>query len=130
MTSRWPPRAFSPRSRLQPVGEWLPESDEPLPELSEVRTPEYHMSDDDVEGLDIEYSTRAPEDWVISGPLPNGGGPGRVMPNVKAAAKFVSEKYGDCVKGRIPEATKNNGNRWAYLIDGKRWSERNKGENK
>lgn len=76
------------------------------------------MSDDEVGALDIEYSTRAPEDWVISGPLPKGGGPGRRFPNIKAASRWVHGKYPGRVKGRIPEANNNDGNRWAFLIKG------------
>lgn len=82
-------------------------------------TPEVGMSDDEVENLEIEYSIRAPGDWVISGPLgAHGGGPGRRFATVKQAEAWVREKYQQRVKYRIPEATTNGGNRWAWLIKG------------
>jgi hypothetical protein len=82
------------------------------------RTPEYHMDDEDVAGLDIDYSIRAPEDWVISGPLALGGGPGRRFQNIEEAWGWVRERYGSRVRYRIPEATLRGGNRWAFLIKG------------
>jgi hypothetical protein len=88
---------------------------QPLP----LTTPEYHLSDDEVEALEIEYSIRAPEDWVISGPLgAHGGGPGRRFINAQEAERWVREKYGDRVKYRIMEASNHHGNRWAWLIKG------------
>jgi hypothetical protein len=85
------------------------------------RTPEYHMDDEDVEALDVDYSVRAPGDWVVSGPLGvHGMGPGRRFANIQQAARWVTEKYGTRVRHRIPEATLAGGNRWAWLIKGER----------
>lgn len=82
-------------------------------------TPDCTMSEDDVAGMFVEYSTRAPGDWVISGPLgTHGGGPGRRFTNIKQAEAWVREKYGERVKYRITEATLSGGNRWAWLIKG------------
>ena len=83
----------------------------------QLTTPECDMSDEDVEQLPIEYSIRAPTDFVISGPLgAHGGGPGHRFATIKQAEAWVKKRYGDRVKYRIPEATTNNGNRWAWLI--------------
>lgn len=90
-------------------------------EPDDLCVPEYHLSDDEVASMDVAYSTRAKEDWVISGPLGSlGGGPGRRFHTIKLAEKWVREKYGDRVKYRITEATTNSGNRWAWLIRGEK----------
>lgn len=86
-----------------------------------LTTPEYHLTDEDVEGMEIEYSTRHPSDWVISGPLgPHGKGPGRTFHSWKAARAWATEKYGTRLMGRIREAAMFGGNRWAFLIRGER----------
>lgn len=91
--------------------------DDDLDDVVPSRTPEYHLSDDEVEGMDIEYSTRAPGDWVLSGPLGGWGtGPGRRFATIAQALKHARELHGDRVKGRITEATLFSGNRWAFLI--------------
>lgn len=92
-------------------------------ELEEVepvlKTPEYHLTDDEVEAMDIEYSTRGEKDWVISGPLGgHGKGPGRPFATLKQAWNWAKEKYGNRLMGRIAEATLFGGNRWAFLIKG------------
>lgn len=93
------------------------EETEPLP----LTTPEYHLSDEEVEEMPVEYSVRAPEDWVISGPLgAHGGGPGRRFATVTDAERWVTEKYGERVKYRITEASNHHGNRWAWLIKGEK----------
>lgn len=79
------------------------------------------MDESEVEGMDVEYSTRGPNDWVLSGPLGvHGGGPGRRFASVKQAEEWVREKHGDRVIRRIPEAAHCGRNRWAYLIRGDR----------
>ncbi len=86
-----------------------------------LSTPEWHHSPEEVEEMEIQYSTRAPEDWVISGPLgSHGGGPGRRFATVGQAESWVREKYGDRMRGRIMEATSHSSNRWAWLIRGVR----------
>ncbi len=82
-------------------------------------TPEYHHSDEEVEGMDIVYSIRAPEDWVLSGPLGvNGGGPGRRFASAPDAEAHVRKLHGDRVMWRIREASNSSCNRWAWLIRG------------
>lgn len=102
----------------------LPPSTEPLDNEDDtpvLTTPEYHLHDDEVEGMFIDYSTRAPEDWIVSGPLgPHGRGPGRHFPSMKLAWKWAKEKYGTRLKKRIIEATRFGGNRWAFLIRGEK----------
>jgi hypothetical protein len=91
--------------------------DEDLP----LTIPEYHLGDDEVEAMFVDYSTRAPEDWVISGPLGgHGSGPGRRFDTIKEAQKWAKEKYGERLRGRISEATLFGGNRWAFLVRGER----------
>lgn len=83
--------------------------------------PEHHMSDEEVEMMFVDYSTRAPEDWVISGPLgTHGRGPGRRFDSMSQAWRWARNKYGPRLKGRIAEATLFGGNRWAFLIRGER----------
>jgi hypothetical protein len=80
--------------------------------------PEYHLNDEDVEGMEIDYSTRAPGDWVISGPLAHGKGPGRMFATLEEATRWAREKYGPRLKGRIAEATRWDASRWAFLVRG------------
>lgn len=95
----------------------LPDPDED--ETSPLTIPEYHLSDDDVEAMDVDYSTRHPSDWVISGPLgEHGRGPGRKFDTMKEAWFWAKGKYGRKLKGRITEATLFGGNRWAFLVKG------------
>ncbi len=95
-----------------------PTEREPAPVEAEVQrgTPEYHWTDEDVEGADIVYSTRHPDDVVISGPLNNAPGHGRRFVTRAQAEKWGREKYGDRYRGRIHEAANSGGNRWAILV--------------
>lgn len=96
-----------------------PDDDET--EKPPLTTPEYHLSDGEVEEMEVEYSTRHPSDWVISGPLgPHGRGPGRRFNSWKAAKRWAEEKYGSRLRGRLREAAMFGGNRWAFLIKGER----------
>lgn len=94
-----------------------------LPEVEasdERRTPEIDMEEDQVEALEVEYSIRAPDDWVSSGPLgPEGAGPGRHFETWGAAERWARKFYGLRFKGRITEAARADGNRWAFLIRGR-----------
>jgi hypothetical protein len=88
-----------------------------------ARRPEYHMGDDEVESMEIDYSTRGPGDWVLSGPLgQHGGGPGRRFVSIQQAEAHARALHGDRVKCRITEATLFGANRWAYLIAAKKES--------
>lgn len=79
------------------------------------------MEDDDVERSEFEYSTRAPEDWVISGPLGReSSGFGRYFDTWEAAEEWARGFYDKRLKGRVPEAQRDGHNRWAFLIKGPR----------
>lgn len=91
-----------------------------LPELTPPG-PDITMSDDEVEETEFDYSDRHPNDWVLSGPLgSHGGGPGRRFPSWSWAEQYAKGLHGDRVLRRIPEAALFGGNRWAFLIRGKR----------
>lgn len=93
--------------------------DSELPE-SEYPTPEYWMDDEEVESVAFNYSTRHPDDWVISGPLGRARGPGRRFSSWEAAERWAREFYGNRFKGRIAEADVPDGTRWAFLVKGPR----------
>lgn len=83
-------------------------------------TPRYFMEDDEVEVTEFDYSTRAPDDWVSSGPLGAvGTGPGRRFANWDRAESWAREFYGVRYRGRIAEAQQDGCNRWAFLIRGR-----------
>jgi hypothetical protein len=97
---------------IKPLGEEAEE--EVLP-----RVPDHSMSDEEVESLPIEYSTRAPDDYVVSGPLPHGNGPGHRFSSVAAALIWLTRRVGgERIKQRITEA--EEGGRWAFLVSPKR----------
>ncbi len=78
------------------------------------------MEDDEVENADFDYSDRAPDDWVSSGPLgTHGAGPGRRFMSWRTAEAWAREFYGVRYRGRIPEAQREGANRWAFRIRGK-----------
>ncbi len=78
------------------------------------------MEDDEVENADFDYSDRAPDDWVSSGPLgTHGVGPGRRFMSWRTAEEWAREFYGVRYRGRIPEAQREGCNRWAFLIRGR-----------
>ena len=82
--------------------------------------PDIGMEDDEVEFTEFVYSTRHPDDWVISGPL-NGGGPGRKFDSWRAAADWARGFYGNKYKG--PAFPPDDGAlRWGFLIRGPRGS--------
>lgn len=76
------------------------------------RTPDVSMSDDEVEALDVDYSIRGPNDWVISGVLDKSAGAGRFFSTWSAAEAWARLKYGRRFKCRweAPDG------RWAFLI--------------
>lgn len=98
--------------------------DDEVDHIEPPDVPTVHMSDDEVANAAFEYSTRHPTDWVISGTLPGGGGPGRAFASWSLAEKWAREKYGNKFKARIKEASKSrtddaglvSGGRWAFLI--------------
>ena len=99
--------------------EELDDTEEPSTDYEPEQLPGCWMEDEEVENLNVSYSTRAPGDWVISGPLPEGGGPGRRFDSLKQAERWAREFYGARFKGVIREAANEGCNRWAFLIKGK-----------
>lgn len=86
-------------------------------DLAMLGTPDSNMSATEVERVFFEYSTRGPNDWVISGPIgTRGAGPGTNFPSADAAQEWVNEKYGKRVRQRIYASER--GGRWAFLIAG------------
>src|SRR5690242_19782929 len=84
-------------------------------------SPECWMEAEEVEAGCFAYSTRHPDDWVISGPLgPRGSGPGRRFMSWRLAEKWAREFYGERLRGRVAEAAIEGGNRWAFVIRGPR----------
>lgn len=84
--------------------------------------PDITVEDDEIENLNIDYSTRAPEDWVSSGPLgPNGYGRGRHFDTWEDVERWGREFYGARYKGLKGTAEEREGQaRWAILVRGPR----------
>jgi hypothetical protein len=99
---------------LPPDNEEDAETEEPLEQ------PQYHLTDEEVEETDWTYCIRHPADWVISGPLALGGGPGRRFQSWEHAEIWARTFYGPRFLGRIPDAAKFSCNRWAFLVRGNR----------
>lgn len=100
-----------------------PEDPDDTRSESDHRVPSCWMEDTDVEDTEFEYSTRHPDDWVISGPLGvYGKGPGRCFAIWSHAERWARGFYGARYKGKILEAATDGGNRWAFLIRGPRGS--------
>lgn len=82
--------------------------------------PDAGMDDSEVEATEFYYSDRAPEDWVISGPLGMAGhGRGRHFSTWADAEHWARPFYGKRYKGRLPDEP-NSGGRWAFLVKGPR----------
>jgi hypothetical protein len=80
------------------------------------------MDDEDVETADIDYSIRAPEDWVVGGPLgPHGYGRGRHFGSWDEVAAWAKDFYGARYKElKGTEEERNGQARWAVLVKGPR----------
>lgn len=89
----------------------------PLGHAGECQTTLPPSMDDDP--LDLLHRTILYPDWdpattfVISGPLPHGGGPGRSFKSAGHAERWVNEKYGGYLQ-HIKDAEK--GGRWAFRV--------------
>lgn len=90
--------------------------------MTDIKTPEFHLTEQEVELCEFEYSSRHPADWVVSGPM---GPYGRNVPRGRHfyswedAEAWAKEKYGARLVGRpagIPEESR----RWAFVIRGDR----------
>jgi hypothetical protein len=87
-----------------------------LTKIRETETVPTHLMGDDVVGkIDFDYSTRGPNDYVISGPISGrGSGPGREFLSADDAEAWGREHFGNRFKYRIRDSEK--GGRWAILI--------------
>lgn len=83
--------------------------------------PNCMMDDEDVANTEFAYSDRAPEDWVISGPLgyDSAFGKGRHFETWQEATAWAETFYGKRLKGRKPDEPGSTG-RWAFVIRGPR----------
>jgi hypothetical protein len=94
---------------------WYDQFDEPedAPEQVEptIDTPAHNLERAD---LTERYTDglRGPNDFVVSGPLPKGWGPGRFMRSYLAAVRWARAKYG---KERVLFIRQSVG-RWCFLI--------------
>src|SRR5690349_24015591 len=61
----------------------------------------------------VDYSTRGPNDFVLSGPLGAGRGNGRHFETLKAACIWATKKYGKDRVGVLPQQGEF---RWGLLI--------------
>lgn len=61
----------------------------------------------------VDYSTRGPNDFVVSGPMGAGRGPGRHFESERNAYIWATSKYGRQRVVRIPQESEF---RWALLI--------------
>lgn len=76
--------------------------------------PTYELSEEEVETTEWDYSDRAVDDWVLSGPCgDNEAGPGRYFETLARALVWARMKYGARVKRPIYEALPD---RWAILV--------------
>lgn len=84
------------------------------------RAPDCMMDENDVENTEFDYSDRAPDDWVSSGPLGDSGfGRGRPFEDWDAAEAWARKFYGWRYRGRKAEEPGCLG-RWAFIIRGPR----------
>ena len=60
----------------------------------------------------VDYSSRGPNDFVVSGPLVKGNGPGRLFGDELKAFNWAAGKYG---QSRVSRSYGGE-NRWAVLI--------------
>lgn len=65
----------------------------------------------------VDYSTRGPGDYVISGPFGrNKKGRGRWFPSAQKALEWAKGKYGESRVQQIKNSALSEGLRWAVLI--------------
>ncbi len=72
------------------------------------------MDPDEVETTEFEYSDRGPGDWVSSGPLGDGAGPGRRFESVAAAELWARRFYGARFRRMLTDTIPYG--RWGCLV--------------
>jgi len=92
-------------------------------ELADELLPDCGMDPDEVEILNVPYSTRGPDDWVSSGTLDpeySGERKLRYFPSWGDAERWAREFFGDRFKGRVLDAVNSGAPIWAFIIKGPR----------
>ena len=77
------------------------------------RAPTVDMSDDEVEGMEVQYDDVPPGTLVVSGPLVGGRGMGRRFDDIIDAEDWVNNYYGRHY-GRIRELEEFG--RWGFRV--------------
>ncbi len=77
-------------------------------------SPDCEMTDADVEAAQFKYSDRAPNDYVVSGPIGDTNGRGRWFETHYRALRYYRMKFGDRFRGVVPEAEQYG--KYAFLI--------------
>lgn len=88
------------------------------PPKGEIYTSVLPTVDDDEDKLAkrvIDYADTPPGTFIISGPLPGGGGPGRPMDSASAAWEWALEFYGP-ENVLYPIKRAHPGGRWAIRV--------------
>lgn len=126
-----PPIHLQPSKDDEPLDE---EENEPADaraseELPDEHLPHVGMEDDEVEFLNVPYSTRAPGDWVSSGTLDHeyaqfaekhGLRRLRYFPSWGEAETWARGFFGERFKGRVFDAFNSGCPYWAFIIRGPR----------
>lgn len=71
----------------------------------------------EIAGRWMDYVDRARGEFIISGPLADGGGPGRHFETIEEAEAWVHIRYSDCKPRAVLESFA--GKRWAYVVSTK-----------
>jgi hypothetical protein len=103
-----------------PPPEWWPTDEEPEEEEEEetVLTPLPAIPNIyDGIPVHVDYSTRNPGDFMISGPVPPATGPGRVFSTTEEAYEWAIRKYGIRRVVKVP-FDQSPRTRWCLLIRG------------
>lgn len=98
---------------------------ERIEEQPDELTPQCFMDVEDVERLNVPYSTRSPGDWISSGTLvpmetEPGRRPARYFETWDEAEVWARGFFGDRFKGRVFDAFNSGSPRWAFIIKGPR----------
>jgi hypothetical protein len=98
-------------------------------QLPDEMLPHCGMEGDDVEHLEVPYSTRDPGDWVSAGTLDPEYAEYALKNNLRRlryfgswleAEEWAKSFFGDRFKGRVMDAVNSGCPNWAFLIRGPR----------
>lgn len=93
---------------------------DPTEELPELVVPTIDTDDEAMDAglVEVDYSDRAPDDWVSSGPLGEARGAGRRFADWAAAERWARRFYGQRFKRRV-DGWLEDSPRWAFVIRGR-----------